>query len=198
MINKFTHHKSFARAVAGFTLIETLLAVLILAAAIAGPLTIAAKGLQLALITKDQVIAGFLAQDAVEYMHFVRDTNRLSANADWLAGLDGTANGHTANQSGGQSSCVGGNACYVDPLKDQVTYCGGSVSDCASAYLYYDVANNVYTYTATGNTKTLYVRTVQISLVGSIEADVTVTVQWKDVGGILRSVVLRDNLFNWQ
>lgn len=197
MISKHTT-RGPARRQAGFTLIETLLAVLILATAIAGPLTIAAKGLQLSLITKDQVIGAFLAQDALEYVRFIRDTNKLSGNADWLAGLDGTSNGHTTNQTGGQSSCIGGNACVVDSLQDQVTYCGTSVAACAAQYLYYGSSSGVYSYTTTGNTQTIFSRTVQITQVGASEADVTITVQWKDVGGVTRSVTLRDNLLNWQ
>ena len=49
----------------GFTLIETLIAVLILTTAIAGPLTIASKGLTATLVAKDQISAFYLAQDAV-------------------------------------------------------------------------------------------------------------------------------------
>lgn len=182
----------------GFTLIETLLAVLILATAIVGPLTIAAKGLQLSLVTKDQVIASFLAQDALEYIRFIRDTNKLARNSDWLAGLDGTTNSHTTNQTGGQSSCVGGNACIVDSLQDQVTYCGTTVAACATQYLYFNSNTGVYSYTTVGNTQTIFSRTVQIVQVGANEADVTITMQWKDVGGVTRSVVLRDNLLDWQ
>lgn len=186
----------------GFTLMETLLAILILSAAIAGPLSIAAKGLQLALIAKDQVTATFLAQDAMEYVRFVRDTNRLAGGSHWLAGFDGNDNGHTLNSSGGQSSCVGGNACIVDSLKDQVTYCGTSVSACASNYLYFSPSTNTYTYTSVNNTQTIFSRTLQVvtpSAGGNAdEAEVTVTVQWKDIGGITRSVVVRENILNWQ
>ena len=60
---------------------ETLIAVLVLSLAITGPLTIAQKGLQAALISKDQDTAFYLARDAVEYVRFVRDTNCLKAGA---------------------------------------------------------------------------------------------------------------------
>jgi prepilin-type N-terminal cleavage/methylation domain-containing protein len=65
----------------GFTLVETLVAVLLLTVAIAGPLTIISKSLITALVAKDQVTAFFLAQDAVEYVRFVRDTNKLQDSA---------------------------------------------------------------------------------------------------------------------
>lgn len=197
MINK----RGPARRQAGFTLIETLLAILILTMAIAGPLSIAGKGLQLALIAKDQVTAAFLAQDAIEYVRFIRDTNRLNGT-EWLAGLDGTSNLHTTDAGGGQANCTGGNMCTIDSLQDQATYCGTSLSSCSAFPLYYNSAGNDYTYTAPGNTQTIFTRTVSVALVsvgaGTNEADVTVTVQWKDAGGVARSVILRDNLLNWQ
>jgi prepilin-type N-terminal cleavage/methylation domain-containing protein len=187
----------------GFTLVETLLAVLILTIAIAGPLTIAAKGLQLSLNARDQVIAGGLAQDALEYVHFIRDTNRLN-NQDWLAGLNGVSNNHTTNQTGGQANCTGGNFCIVDSLADQVTYCGTSLSACASSYLYFNSASSGgnYTYQTAGNTKTIYSRAITITTPSAggnaSEANVRVVVQWFDAGGTTRSVELRDSLFNWQ
>jgi prepilin-type N-terminal cleavage/methylation domain-containing protein len=183
----------------GFTLIETLLAVLILTTAIAGPLSIAAKGLSLALIAKDQMIASYLAQDAIEYVRFVRDTNKLSGNSDWLAGLDGTSNGHTTNGSGGTANCTAGNACTINSLADTAVYCGTAAAGCGSTNLYFDPTNMYYTYTSTNNTKTIFSRTLSISATaGTDEVAVTVIVQWKDVGGVTRSVQLRDNLLDWQ
>ncbi|OGC88107.1 hypothetical protein A2419_01395 [Candidatus Adlerbacteria bacterium RIFOXYC1_FULL_48_26] len=185
----------------GFTLVETLLAVLILAIAITGPLTIAAKGLQLTLTARDQVMAGLLAQDALEYIHFIRDTNRLN-NQNWLAGLNGTSNSHTTNITGGQATCTGGNFCTVDSLADQVTLCGTSLTQCASTLLYYNASGGNYTYATAGNTPTIFSRSVSVTTPspgGNVnEADIRVVVQWRDIGGSLRSLELRDALLNWQ
>ncbi|MBY0473086.1 prepilin-type N-terminal cleavage/methylation domain-containing protein [Patescibacteria group bacterium] len=185
----------------GFTLVETLLAVLILAIAITGPLTIAAKGLQLTLIARDQVIAGLLAQDALEYVHFVRDTNRLN-NQDWLAGFDGISNNHTTNMSGGQATCTGGNYCTIDSFADQVTLCGTSVAACGSTYLYYNASGGNYTYQTAGNTRTIFSRSISVTTPSpggnAAEADIRVVVQWKDIGGVTRSLELRDALLDWQ
>jgi Tfp pilus assembly protein PilV len=51
----------------GFTIVETLVAITILMIAIAGPLTIAQKGLTASTYARDQMIASFLAQDGLEY-----------------------------------------------------------------------------------------------------------------------------------
>src|SRR4051812_17046488 len=119
----------------GFTLIETLIAILVLMLAIVGPLTIASKGLQTTLVSKDQETAFFLAQDAVEYVRWVRDTNKLSGNG-WLAGLDGTANGHTNNGVAG-GNCTAASGCTVDSLKDTTASCSG-----ACVVLKYGSTNN--------------------------------------------------------
>ncbi len=78
----------------GFTLVEALVAISILMIAVTGPMTVAQKGLVSAITSKDQMIAAFLAQDAIEYIKNVRDSNGVKANAiggtspdEWLAGL---------------------------------------------------------------------------------------------------------------
>ncbi len=64
----------------GFTLVETLVAISVLMVAVASPLTIAQKSLSSALYAKDQTTAFFLAQDAVEYLKYVR---LLESDGNW-------------------------------------------------------------------------------------------------------------------
>lgn len=168
----------------GFTLIETLLAVLLLATAIAGPLTIAQKGLSSSLIAKDQVGAFFLAQDAVEYVRFKIYSNKL-AGASWLTGLVGA----------GLCSAGGATTCRVDSVQDTVAACSG-----ACPVLNYDSANRFYSYTTGAQSPQRYVRTVAITTpVGSnaSEATLSVTVAWTGAGGIAHSIVVRENVYDW-
>lgn len=186
----------------GFTLIETLVAVLILMMAIAGPLTLASKGLQATLIAKDQVTAFYLAQDAMEYVRWIRDTNKLRASANgWMAGLDGTSNGHT-NLSGAGADCTAAAGCVVDSLKDTTT------AYVSPMPLNYDSANNYYTYSSGANiTATIFTRTVKIvkgvapndcTAGHGCEASVNVTVTWSDQAGITRNAIVKEDLFDWQ
>lgn len=172
----------------GFTLIETLVAVLILATAIAGPLTIASRSLMAALVAKDQVIAFYLAQDAVEYVRFKRDTTCLSSvpcdSGTWLSGL---------------AACTGANGCYLDSTEQNPS----SPSACASnpcPRLNYDNTNSRFTYAGTSASvvASIYARTVKIVNSPTNEAMLTVTVSWSDVGSATHSVVVTENMFNWQ
>ncbi len=173
----------------GFTLIETLLAVLILAIALAAPLTIAAKALSAALIAKDQTTAFFLAQDAVEYVRFKRDTNTLTstptAPVSWLSGFD--------------AECSGADGCKVDSVKNTVTACSG-----ACEVLQFNETKSWYTYATSEGPdvikKSIFTRKVVLGSVASNsnEKSITVTVSWKDVGGVTRSLVVREHITNWQ
>lgn len=87
----------------GFTIIETLVAITVLMIAIAGPLTIAQKGLLASVYARDQMIASFLAQDAMEYARNVRYYNIIN-DTDWLRGL---------------SDCIQTSPCSVDTLNSK-------------------------------------------------------------------------------
>lgn len=166
----------------GFTLIETLFAVLILAIALTGPLTIAAKAFNSALVAKDQTIAFFLAQDAVEYIRFKRDTTALR-NEAWLTGLSACFS--ASNPHG----------CYIDSRQDTIAACASS--GCPS--MRFNTAEGWYSYSS-GDNATIFTRTVTLATVANNadEENLTVKVTWRDVGNVLRSVTVREDITDWQ
>ena len=85
---KRSNKKTMPNLMSGFTLIEALVAISILMIAIASPMTLAQKGLSTATLSKDQMIASFLAQDAIEAVKNIRDQIAVSdlTPADWLYG----------------------------------------------------------------------------------------------------------------
>jgi len=194
MIAKFKKQKN-----RGFTLIETLVAVMILASSIVGPLSIASRSLSNALVAKDQVTAFFLAQDAVEYVRYVRDTNRL-LGADWILGTGGTASGIDLT-----TPCNTAQGCYLDTTAavlgagDIPTACNSSTG---CPLVNYDSTNSRFTYAAVSTspliTRSLFTRKITLTPISATEQQLTVTVSWKDVGSVVRTVVVNENIFAWQ
>jgi prepilin-type N-terminal cleavage/methylation domain-containing protein len=185
-----------------FTLIETLVAVMILSIAVAGPLTIAARGLNSALIAKDQITAFYLAQDAVEFVRFARDSNRL-ANGDWLTGLNGSGVlvGFSINTC---NTSVNAGGCFLDAtaqnpaIPTACTTCGLPFSS-NRKFLYVSPTSGIYTYNSSApNVKTIFWRQITLTGVSTREATLTVNVYWSDTAGITRSVTVAENLYNWQ
>ncbi|MDB5259754.1 MAG: seg [Candidatus Taylorbacteria bacterium] len=124
--NFIMNNASVSRS-SGFTIIETLVAITILMIAIVGPLTVAHKGLTAAVYARDQMIASYLAQDAIEYVKNARDSNKL-ASRSWLYGFDG--NSAAANPA----DCIHGSQCTVDTtinsVDDAVLSCSGTGPEC--------------------------------------------------------------------
>lgn len=166
----------------GFTLIETLVAVTILSAAVAGPMVLSIKNIGTASISQDQLVAFYLGQEVIEYVRNVRDTNLINGSNNWLNGLDNCK---------GASGSVG---CYIDVIKNPVT-----VADCgtiACPKLKFDGTN--YNYASGDNT--VFTRTVKID--ESIRADgdeakISIALKWTGKYGE-KTMNLQDNIFNWR
>jgi type II secretory pathway pseudopilin PulG len=95
----------------GFTIIETLVAITILMVVIAGPMTIAQKGLMASIYARDQVIASYLAQDVVEYLKNDRDKSAGTFN-NWL----------TAARTGRATTCTLSSPCAIDTFREGHIY----------------------------------------------------------------------------
>lgn len=72
----------------GFTIVETLVAITVLMIAIAGPLVVASRGLVGASLSKNQMVASYLAQESMEAIKNIRDNN-IYNGANWLTNLVG-------------------------------------------------------------------------------------------------------------
>lgn len=95
IIMKNKHVKSVRMPASGskaLTLVESLVAISILVIAVFGPMSIVAQSIRTAYLTRDQMTAFYLAQEAVEYVRNIKDQNslRYSDPATWISGLDGT------------------------------------------------------------------------------------------------------------
>jgi prepilin-type N-terminal cleavage/methylation domain-containing protein len=179
----------------GFTMIETLVAIFILLITITGPLAISQSGLKAAFLARDQTIAFYLAQDAMEYIKNIRDTNfikRSDDNRDWLEGLE---------------NCMNGNICTVDTTETgqdaiesctAVLYRGCSDEDDKYSPLVIDNSTGHEFIGFNGSEQSKFFRTVKIDNVRlGQEVQVTVTVGWETDDGVLKKIISKENIFNW-
>ncbi|MCX6715954.1 MAG: prepilin-type N-terminal cleavage/methylation domain-containing protein, partial [Candidatus Taylorbacteria bacterium] len=88
----------------GFTIVETLVAITILMIAIAGPLVVASKSLFSSNLSKNQMVASYLAQESMEVVKNIRDNN-LYLGQNWLQ-----------NGAGSLSSCTKSNPCDASAI----------------------------------------------------------------------------------
>lgn len=76
------------RVAAGFTILETLVAISILLLALTAPLVIVSQALRSSYFSRDQITAYYLAQEAIEYLRNKRDNQGLTTgatSADWTS-----------------------------------------------------------------------------------------------------------------
>jgi len=182
------HHFGYTRNGAGFTLIEALAAIGIMLVAIVGPLTLASQSLRSATVAKEQITTAFLAQEAVELIRNVRDTNVLEG-LSWTNGL---------------SACMGGNNppryCYVDAVARTITECPttgtGQNKQNACPVLTYDSTTGSYGHNPAWP-DSIFSRVVRIEeQEPGQEIEVIVTTSWP-VGHTTRSFVIRERLLAW-
>ncbi len=162
----------------GFTLLETLVAVAILALVIIGPLELAARAIGYSKMSRNQITASFLAQEAMEYIRNKRDTSRQSGNINnWVP-------------TSGLTTCNNANGCRIDVINNDVNQC---TANCIP--LKYDSSGGYYNYSIGQDTD--FVRIIKISTpTYQEELKIEVTVKWAEkFGG--KSFILTQYLYEY-
>lgn len=154
----------------GFTLVEILVAISILSISILATFTAVQGALRSTNFSEDQIIAYYLADEALEYIRNRRDSNGIQhINA---LGSGGTYNWLT----GITPTCT--TACYVDVPNDSITSCSSNVDSCP--VLLYNATNGLYQYT--GGTATQYRRSISVTTISATEVSVDVRISWTAQG----------------
>ena len=174
----------FPLAKRGFTLIESLVALSILALAIVGPLSLASTALSAAQISRDQLVAFYLAQEGLEVIRNQRDTNRLNG-AIWT---------NSWMLCSGLAPC----AVLVDGSKDNVlerirTCSPPTLAQClnqSSSALHYLTGEKLYTHSQGDPTD--FKRAIELEKIGNEDTEYKLTskVTWVMKGGRERNVIL--------
>jgi len=179
----------------GFTLVETLVAVAIFSVSILGLLSLLASSITNTTYAKEKIIAGYLAEEGVEYMRNLRDTYVLYSSS----GQVGWNNFNTK-----VAGCATANGCYFDDstvsfafpsnmAMTNLTLTACSSSSCPNGALNYDSSTGKY---GTSGSRSSFVRQILVKQISADEINVLSTVYWKQGSGTF-SVTLSDNLFNW-
>lgn len=179
----------------GFTLIETLVAITILTFSIVATFTASQSGLSSSIESKNQVIGYYLAQEGVEYIRNMRDTNALAGN-NWLFGIA---------MSGDPCDLTGtGKSCELDIVTNKIDSCPTGPGSCIN--LVQDQTTGSPTYGmygtkfrhSSGWAATNFKREIQVQNVATDEILVTVTVTWSKGSQPVQKFEVRESLFNWQ
>lgn len=178
----------------GFTLLETLVALILIVSAIVGPFTLATRGIFNAKFAKNKLVALNLAQEGMEIVRHLRDTNVINGN-DWR-GLscpvpavcsridDGEFNVDASNSLPGQANALQGGV--ITPLLS-------------------NPATGLFDRQSGDATSPSFTRTVAITSGAQSDPEVptadqmmvVVTVQWSE-SGVNRDISLRELFYNWR
>lgn len=166
----------------GFTIIETLVAISILTAAVIGTMSAIQSGISSYTFSKDQILAFYLAQEGIEQIRNMRDENRLN-NRNWLLGI--------SNDS--SDPCYFGLACTVSPVESTVPTRCLAPGSCPP--LRQNATTGFFGYNA-GWPVTIFRREIQLTSVNADEVSVLVTINWNK-GTVSRQFKVRENILNW-
>ena len=179
-----------------FTLVETLVAITVILLAVMGPFQLVQRSLTASYIARDHLVATALAEEGLEYVRSIRDSNYLynienpTATRSWLYGLNTSA--------GAEENCFLANGCTVDPTRhgnnEAVAECP---TTCPTMKL--NPTTMMYTQRVTGNVPTRFTRKVLLEQVnGSSDnrVKVTVTVTYISAQNSF-DVTVTDYLYNW-
>ena len=193
----------------GFTLIETMVAITIMTLAVLAPFAAVQQVVKATNMSKDQLIASFLAQEGMEYVRFVRYTNWLSSVAATGDVSDGAYNPIEGLDGNNGPDCTGTYKCTLD-AREAPYDAGGDINgiawcanpghaNCAPLYL---TADGLYTQetadsSGTAYTRTPFTRSININDDNLDEGYITVTVTltWNDHGA--RTMTLTEDMYDW-
>jgi len=156
-----------------FTLIETLVAISILGIGILGISFLISSQISSIHYSENKLIAAYLAQEAIEILRNIRDTNWLN-NRDWEAGI--TLNATTTKLDYTTTSSIP-DSNFLDSSCDRLKFDGNF-------------------YNCSLGRETPFKREIFISKSGD-EMTIKITISWQEKGRI-HHYFLTGKLYNWR
>lgn len=166
----------------GFTLLESMVAITILLVAVVGPMSTIGNALSDIYTARDQMLAINLAQEGVETMRQLRDSDMLTL---W--------NGGTTTWS---DHLIAGNYVVTDTNGvPGVSKCSASACTQGEAAVYQDMQGYHQGTVGSLGVPTKFTRDILITDASSAEKIVTSTVTWKTSTGVDRKIQVVESLF---
>ncbi len=158
----------------GFTLLETIVALTVIVAAMTGPIALTTRGIFDAKFAKNKLVAADLAQEGLEIIRQCRDNNILQSRA-WNFSMG----------AGDWQADVISSTLLQCPLAPFIT----------GASLLRDGDSGLYNYVS-GNSS-MFTRRITISEPATDQMFVISNITWSE-GGIDRVMTLQETLYNWR
>lgn len=186
----------------GFTLVETVVAILILSLSIGSLLTLAAGGFFSVRYARNQIVADNMVQESLEYFRNSRDTAVLQETtwSTWLQTFNVNDAGVMVDPVT-PIGCFATAGCSVDPYTDgpKILACNGT---CPTTLLFpdegfYGYRTGSYPFgSGTPPVATTYVRRINAEMAGPDQVLITATISWRN-GTALKTVSQSMMLSNW-
>lgn len=180
----------------GFTLVETLVAISIFTMSILALLSILASGISDTNYAKQKIIAGYLAQEGIEYVRNMRDTFVLYDPTDSQTGWNSFISKVSSAGCQNLTGCYfnDSNLNYSNPAQPMA---GIILSGCNAGCpnLLYDSTTGKYGYPF-GGVDSGFSRKIQVSQINADQIKILSTVYWTQGSGTY-SLTFSENLFNW-
>ncbi len=191
------HKKTMPKFTAGFTLLETLIAIFIFILAVTAVLSLVGDSVNSTNSLKDEITASYLADEVMDYIRNDRDTIAFQKTAN--GATSGDWQGFIEKYGYPSSNCFSSNGCEIDVL--QQNYIQQCLSEkCTNISFYDDGITKFYGLYGNGSfEKTKFERKIRFSMPsGATDKFVmTVTVTWQNRTGVTRSKTYIGALYNW-
>ena len=175
MLNKKTKRKD-----AGFTILEVIVAIFVLTVAVGGSFVLIQQTLIAASLTQSKLTAAYLAQEGIEIVRNIRDTNWLKIH-NGISGISWTDGLVYVFCEPSQQGC------QVDYNDQTLTvYEGNSLN----------LENGFYSHSP-GGLPTPFKRQIFVSSIGPDALEVSVNVYWSERGRE-HSIEVVEHLYNWK
>lgn len=186
--------EKFFNKQAGFTIVETLVALAIFSMSVITLLSVLGDGIRDTNYAKQKITAGYLAQEAIEYLRNMRDTAVLysaTPQQGWDAWITKMHNGNCDTATG----------CFIN---DMDMFSVSSMPSLNGTYLYSCAAtcpnmvfnDSIGKYNYSSGNPTNFSRKITVVQISNNEVEVTSTATWTQ-GALTRSISVSENLYNW-